>query len=112
MNYEERRPGEIPTLETRAEAEQSVDKRKRYQQILDIMREYASFGQPALTAKEISIRMFKRGYIPDADRNHVSPRLTEMMKDGRVEPVGKKYCEYTKKKVTCWSLVEEAVPDA
>jgi hypothetical protein len=29
-----------------------------------------------------------------------------------VEPVGKKYCEYTKKKVTCWSLVEEAVPDA
>lgn len=107
MNYEERRPGEIPTLETRAEAEQAVDKRKRYEQILEVMSEY----QP-LTAKEIAVRMYIRKYIPDKDRNHVSPRLTEMMKDGRVEPVGKKYCEYTKKKVTCWSLVEEAVPDA
>lgn len=104
--YEDRRPGEIPTLETRAEAEQTVDKRKRYQQILDIMEEYASFGQKALTAKEIAVRMFVRGDIPDADRNHVSPRLTEMMYDGKVEPVGKKMCEYSKKKVTCWSLVE------
>lgn len=105
-NFVERLPGEIPTLETRHEAELTVDKRKRYQQILDVMKEYASFGQTALTAKEISVRMFVRGDIPDADRNHVSPRLTEMMYDGRVEPAGKKTCEYTKKTVTCWRLVE------
>ena len=102
--YEERRPGETPTLETRAEAEQTVDKRKRYEQILEVMSEY----QP-LTAKEIAVRMYIRKYIPDKDRNHVSPRLTEMMYDGRVEPVGKKTCEYTHKKVTCWRAV---VPDA
>lgn len=104
-NFVERLPGEIPTLETRHEAELTVDKRKRYQQILDIMREYASFGQTALTAKEIAVRMFVRGDIPDEDRNRVSPRLTEMMYDGRVEPVGKKTCEYTHKKVTCWRAV-------
>ena len=103
-DFEERRPGEIPTLETRAEAEQTVDKRKRYEQILEVMSEY----QP-LTAKEIAVRMYIRKYIPDKDRNHVSPRLTEMMYDGRVEPVGKKTCEYTHKKVTCWRVV---VPDA
>ena len=96
----ERMPGEIPTLETRAEAEQTVDKRKRYEQILEVMSEY----QP-LTAKEIAVRMYIRKYIPDKDRNHVSPRLTEMMYDGRVEPVGKKTCEYTHKKVTCWRAV-------
>ena len=39
-DFEERRPGEIPTLDTRAEAEQAVDKRKRYQQILDVMADY------------------------------------------------------------------------
>lgn len=100
----ERLPGTIPTLETRAEAEQAVDKRKRYEQILEVMSEY----QP-LTAKEIAVRMYIRKYIPDKDRNHVSPRLTEMMYDGRVEPVGKKTCEYTHKKVTCWRAV---VPDA
>ena len=99
-DFEERRPGEIPTMETRAEAEQTVDKRKRYEQILEVMSEY----QP-LTAKEIAVRMYIRKYIPDKDRNHVSPRLTEMMYDGRVEPVGKKTCEYTKKKVTCWRVV-------
>ena len=103
-DFEARRPGEIPTLETRAEAEQTVDKRKRYEQILEVMSEY----QP-LTAKEIAVRMYIRKYIPDKDRNHVSPRLTEMMYDGRVEPVGKKTCEYTHKKVTCWRAV---VPDA
>lgn len=103
-DFEERCPGEIPTLETRAEAEQTVDKRKRYEQILEVMSEY----QP-LTAKEIAVRMYIRKYIPDKDRNHVSPRLTEMMYDGRVEPVGKKTCEYTHKKVTCWRAV---VPDA
>ena len=103
-DFEERRAGEIPTLETRAEAEQTVDKRKRYEQILEVMSEY----QP-LTAKEIAVRMYIRKYIPDKDRNHVSPRLTEMMYDGRVEPVGKKTCEYTHKKVTCWRAV---VPDA
>ena len=99
-DFEERRAGEIPTLETRAEAEQTVDKRKRYEQILEVMSEY----QP-LTAKEIAVRMYIRKYIPDKDRNHVSPRLTEMMYDGRVEPVGKKTCEYTHKKVTCWRAV-------
>ena len=104
-DYEERRPGEIPTLDTRAEAEQAVDKRKRYQQILDVMADY----ELPLTAKEIAVRMYIRKYIPDKDRNHVSPRLTEMMYDGRVEPVGKKTCEYTHKKVTCWRAV---VPDA
>ena len=101
-DYEERRPGEIPTLDTRAEAEQAVDKRKRYEQILEVMSEY----QP-LTAKEIAVRMYIRKYIPDKDRNHVSPRLTEMMYDGRVEPVGKKVCEYTHKKVTCWRAVSD-----
>lgn len=104
-DFEERRPGEIPTLDTRAEAEQAVDKRKRYQQILEVMADY----ELPLTAKEIAVRMFIRGDIPDKDRNHVSPRLTEMMYDGRVEPVGKKTCEYTHKKVTCWRAV---VPDA
>ena len=104
-DFEERRPGEIPTLDTRAEAEQAVDKRKRYQQILEVMADY----ELPLTAKEIAVRMYIRKYIPDKDRNHVSPRLTEMMYDGRVEPVGKKTCEYTHKKVTCWRAV---VPDA
>lgn len=107
--FEPRRPGEIPTLETRAEADATVNKQKRYEQILEVMKEYASHGRNQLTAKEIAVRMYIREWIPDKDRNHVSPRLTELMNKGIVEPVGKKECEYTHKKVTCWRVV---VPDA
>ena len=110
----ERRPGEIPTMETRAESEKLVDKRKRYEQIVEVMGDYMP-----LSAKEIAVRMFIREYIPDKDRNHVSPRLTEMMKEpvkvGKtafsVEPVGKKRCEYTGHTVTVFRLME-VVPDA
>ena len=102
--YEERLPGEIPQYETRAEAEATVDKRKRYEQILEVMDDYPK----GITAKEIAVRMFIRKYIPDKDRNHVSPRLTELMDKGIVEPVGKKICEYTGKKVTRWQRVEVA----
>ena len=35
--FEDVRPGVIPTFETRRESLESVDKNKRYQQILDIM---------------------------------------------------------------------------
>lgn len=110
----ERRTGEIPTMETRAEAEQSVDKKKRYEQIVEVMNDYMP-----LSAKEIAVRMFVREYIPDKDRNHVSPRLTEMAKEpvriGKlafsVEQVGKKKCEYTGRTVAVWRLLE-VVPDA
>lgn len=84
------------TLETRQDAYESVDKQKRYMQILEIL------GNREMTAKEIAIEMYERGYTPTSERNFVSPRLTEMSIDGRVEPVGKKKCQYTQKTVSVY----------
>ena len=36
---EVRRAGEIPTFDTRAEANEKVDRKKRYRQIIGIMKE-------------------------------------------------------------------------
>lgn len=94
-----RRPGETPTLETRAEAEETVDKQRRYKEIMECLKE----GD--MTAKEIAVMMQKKGYIPTSERNFVSPRLTELSKTGVVEPIGKKICEYTHKKVSVYSLI-------
>ena len=94
-----RRPGETPTLETRAEAEATVDKQRRYKEIMECLKE----GD--MTAKEIAVMMQKKGYIPTSERNFVSPRLTELSKTGVVEPIGKKICEYTHKKVSVYSLI-------
>lgn len=95
--------GECPTLETRAEAHEQVDKRKRYSQIIETMSE-SNFP---MSAKEIAVVMANKGYIPTSERNFVAPRLSEMMEEGIVEPVGKIKCAWTGKKVTIYKLLQK-----
>lgn len=97
MEY--RRAGEIPTLDTRAEANESADKSKRYKQIVQIL-----YGGKEMTAKEIAVEMWNRGYIPTSERNFTAPRLTELTKKGIVEPCGKQRCTYTGKTVAVYKL--------
>lgn len=95
---EERRPGEYTTYDTRAESHEKVDKKKRYLQILECL------DGRQLTAKECADLMWKKGYIPNNERNFTAPRLTEMSERGMVEPVGKKICQWTGKKVAVYSI--------
>ena len=60
-----------------------------------------------MTAKEIAVEMFKRGMIPNSERNFTAPRLTELSYEGIVEPIGKKKCEYTGKTVSVFQLRSE-----
>ena len=90
--------GEVPTFETRHEANLNVDKQKRYKQIIEVLQDQE------LTAKEIAVEMFKRGYIPTSERNFAAPRLTELSIKGIVEPIGKVICEYTGKKVAVYRI--------
>lgn len=82
------------TLENRNFAELEVDKNLRYTQILECL------GKEEMTAKEIANEMYLKGMIPTNERNFVSPRATEMLRDGRLEVVGKKKCRWTGKTVT------------
>lgn len=97
------RAGEIPTLDTRGDANETVDREKRYKQIIEIMREY----ELPLTAKEIAVKMHKRGYTPTDERNFSAPRLTELSNKGVVEPCGKKQCSYTGKTVAVYCLCDK-----
>lgn len=85
--------------ETRAEAHETVDKQKRYRQIKEILA-----GSDGMTAKEIAVAMMRRGYVPTTERNWSAPRLTEMLKTGVVDIIGKKKCQYTGKKVSVYVL--------
>lgn len=87
------------TFETRAESHEVVDKKKRYSQIIEILQ-----GGKEMTAKEIAVEMFNRGYIPTDERNFSAPRLTELSIKGIVEPVGKQKCEYTHKMVSLYRI--------
>ena len=101
---EPRRYGQDVTLETRAEAHDKVDKAKRYRQIKSILKDHPE----GLTAKEVAAYMCRRGLIPFAERNFSAPRLTEMCESGEVEPIGKKVCQYTGRKVSLYALRREA----
>lgn len=94
-----RRPGETPTLETRSEAEATVDKQRRYKEIMECLKEKGD-----MTAKECAVVMMNKGYIPTSERNFTAPRLTEMSKTGLVEPIGKKKCQYTGRTVAVYTV--------
>jgi hypothetical protein len=93
--------GESPTLETRKESEESVNKKIRYNQIVEIL-----FGGKEMTAKEIAVEMHQRGYIPTTERNYTAPRLTELSQKGIVEPIGKTKCKYSNKMVVVYKLIK------
>lgn len=100
---EKRQPGEYTTYETRGDSNETVDRQKRYSQIMEILSAYPE----GLTAKETAVQMMRRSYTPTSERNFVSPRLTELMNQGKVEPIGKKVCEYTGKKVAVYAIRRE-----
>ena len=105
---EKRKSGEITTYDTRSEAHDSVDKAKRYSQIIECLREAGDrhFPDGGLTAKECAVMMVQKGYIPTSERNFTAPRLTEMSQSGMVEPIGKKKCGYTGRMVAVYALCE------
>lgn len=96
----ERLPGENTTVETRHEAHETVNKEKRYQQIIGVLREYGP-----MTAKEVAVKLADKGYVPDAERNWSAPRLSELSQKGIVEPIGKTKCKYTGKTVAVYDLL-------
>ena len=105
----ERQPGENTPAETRHDANESVDREKRYKQILEVMRYYKSlFGECGMTAKQIAEYMRLKGEIPTNERNFVSPRMTELTAKGIVEPAGKVKCRWTGRTVTAYRLRKEA----
>jgi hypothetical protein len=95
-----RRAGEYTTYDTRWESHEKVDKQKRYEQIMEIL-----FENGDLTAKEVAVIMFGKGYTPTSERGWSAPRLTEMSQKGIVEPIGKKVDAYTGKKVAVYTLL-------
>ena len=58
------------------------------------------------TAKELAVELFDLGFIPSTERNFVSPRLTELLKKGKVQTIGKRVCKYSNRKVAVFKIVK------
>jgi hypothetical protein len=95
--FEERRLGQPITSDMRAASNESVNRIVRQQQVIEILTD------GPMTAKEVAVEMWRRGYSMNDDRNNAAPRLTELCKHGVVEPIGKKVCGYSGKSVTVFA---------
>lgn len=82
------------TKETRLDSFLRTDRNKRQQEIL------AAWPPGPATAREIGRKL---GYT---DLNAVKPRITELVKKGRLVEAGKKYDQATDRNVTCWRLAD------
>lgn len=87
------------TYETRHDSHEKVNKEKRYMQIKEIL------GDKVMTAREVAIELFRRGYTTNADRNNSAPRLTELVDKCEVEIAGKKYDEQTGRNVATYKII-------
>lgn len=98
----ERNYGEIPSLECRRDSHDTVDKNKRYRQIIEVLTEFGD-----LTAREVASALMLKGYSNTDERNVSHPRLTELCEKGIVEQKGKAVCKITGKTVTVYGLTKE-----
>lgn len=99
---QEQRLGQVVSLETRRESYEKVDKQKRYDQILEILKE-----EGKASASQISLKLYLKGYTYTTERNTSAPRLTELCIKGIVEEVGKEKDEVTNRNVTVYKIKEE-----
>ena len=89
----------MTTYETRHDSHDKVNKEKRYMQIKEIL------GDRIMTAREIAVELFKRGYTNSMDRNNSAPRLTELVDLCEVEVAGKKFDEQTGRNVATYKII-------
>ena len=86
----------MSTRETRLASLLKTDKQTRQRQILD------AWPDGPATAREIGKKL---GY---ADLNAVKPRITELVRKGRLVEAGQKYDQVTDRNVTCWRKAANA----
>lgn len=85
------------TASTRRESHRKIKKTKMYEKIL------LAISTDILTAREIAIRLFENGAIEYPARAVVQPRITELVENGVLEVVGKKYDNQTERTVAQYS---------
>lgn len=98
-------PGTNPLAETRAKANEKVSRNTRYMQIIEILEE----SKHPLSAKEISVEMYRRGYANTTERNLSHPRIHELLEKGILEVAGDKVCQFTGHSVGVFELRQKEV---
>ena len=91
------------TTDNRWESFEKIDKKRLQDLIISALIDNAKDG---LTAREISVILYNKGYIRSNERQATQPRLTELVDEGRVVVIGKRLDSITLKNVAVYSVVD------
>ena len=76
------------TTDTRWESFQKLNRKRLYDLIIDSLRENQQNG---LTAREIAVILYNKGFLHSNERQSTAPRLTELVDKGIVKVIGKRF---------------------
>lgn len=88
------------TKQTQRESHAKVNKQRIRSSILNEL----TYGN--MTAREIAVVLYRYDLVSEPTRQQVQPRLTELVQDGLVEVIGKRYDSRTDRHVALYHKVE------
>ena len=88
------------TKETRRASNIITEKQPLQDLIYDILK------NGPLTAREVANEMYKKGLLQYPARAVIQPRITELVKAGRIAAVRDKMDDMTKRKVAVYKVIE------
>lgn len=91
------------TTNNRWESFEKIDRKRLQDLIISVLMDNTKDG---LTAREIAVILYNKGYIKSSERQATQPRLTELVDDGKVIVIGKRLDSITLKNVAVYSIVD------
>lgn len=91
------------TTDTRWESFEKLDRKRLYDLIVSTLIHNSENG---LTAREIAVILYDKGFIINNDRQAVQPRLTELVDENVVKVIGKRFDNLTQRNVAVYALVK------
>lgn len=89
------------TTDTRFESLEKLDRKTICNLIVNTLKEHRKDG---LTAREIAVELYNKGLVWSCERQMVAPRVTELVDDGVLVVVRKKFDEITQRKVAVYII--------
>lgn len=89
------------TTDTRFESLEKLDRNGLYNLILSTLHDYKENG---LTAREVAVILYNQGLLRSNERQATAPRLTELVDDGRVVIIGKRFDEISLRNVAVYTI--------
>lgn len=95
------------TSDTRWESFVKIQGKTLVNQITNVLIEAKKQGIDGMTAKEIAEVLKSQNIIRLAERQSTAPRLTELVDEGIVEVIGKRYDEITDRNVAVYRIKDK-----